>query len=251
MEIIIIILAIIVIASLVFKMYQAKKSYSDPTIPSSMTGKNLLDFENKIARKFNSILKTINSKNIDEVKTELLECLDEYKVHKMNHFIESEILIERALKEVRESRYDNVKTLNRLSKEIHDLKCKSDLTQEEMELGAQYTYNYDSINKCTEQLSTTEKALEDKKVKLNAKVKLFKSKYDLKRSKITLMIVNSISINDVTSDDLKLNDLISEFDDKAMEAKVKEDVISQINGIDNHTSEFDMSEYLQKFKDFN
>ena len=91
MILLVIVLAIIVIAIFVVKYFDSPEL--EKTVKLS---------EDKIVNKFNNLLKKISPRNIETVKKELLDTLDQYKAVKKAQFVEARSLITSSISAVEE-----------------------------------------------------------------------------------------------------------------------------------------------------
>lgn len=213
--------------------------------------------ENDLVKKFNKIVKNLTDRNLMTVKTELLDILEEYREIKCNEFIESKVLLENSINSLesqltvlKERECELLNSISIIKNEIDNNTCSSD----SLDFGSRFMYEL-------EKLQETKKSLEDSIINIKQKisiidnnVNLFNHKYVLKKSEITLMIANAISINNVSDVDLKLNDLVLEFKEKAREGEIKKDITEKVyNGtssLNKRDEGFDKDTYIEKLKSF-
>lgn len=212
--------------------------------------------ESELVKKFNSLVKTLTERNLEDVKSELLDILDKYREVKCNSFIESKTILVNS----KESILQQVEILSQeesnLLSSIYTIKeCMQNgqSTESDINAGARFLYE---VEKLREAKNSLKKAVEDLNEKINSidnNINLFNHRYLLKKSEITLMIANAISVQNVSGIDLKLNDLVTEFKTKVRENEIKKEVTGKIYNVStSQTTEkdFNKDEYIEKLKSF-
>lgn len=214
--------------------------------------------ENELIKKFNGLadsLGTSKKRDLDSIANELTAVLKEYKCRKVEQFIESEQLLLKNKNHLMEE----IKKLDDqiLSIKKEALNLKSDhMTEDDIEAGALYMAQIAETEKLKEQLQKTFDDNDARYKTVEKQVKNFNIKYTLKETSIANMIVMAKTTKNISTVDLKLNDLISEFKDKVQDAEVEYHVRSQINGTteeDTETSpdfEVNKDKYMEEFKNF-
>lgn len=217
--------------------------------------KNLKDLD--LVKKFNKTLKKLTERNIDTVKEELLDILNEYRNRKCQSFIESKKLLEDSSCMVRSQIVEIDTQIYNLKRNIKTIKSnieKGLATEEEQKSGTIYLMEYEKTVKMRESLEKSELILKEKLSALDYSIETFNHKYSLKKSEITVMIANATAVKNVNGIDIKLNDLVSEFESKVREEEIKQEVTGKIFG--NKEKEIDLNlsgnyeMYLEKLKTF-
>lgn len=228
------------------------------TISSSKTTSIKKLKENDLVKKFNKTLKKLTERNIDTVKEELLDILNEYRNRKCDSFIESKKLLNDSLSMVRSQILEidiQISNLKRKIKTIKDNIDKGLASEEEQKSGTLYLMEYEKLKHLRDSLVKSESILEDKLNTLDHNIDTFNHRYSIKKSEITVMIANAAAVRSVSGVDIKLNDLVSEFESKVREEEIKQEVKEKIFGSNIEKEiDFDISsnyeEYLEKLKTF-
>ena len=93
--------------------------------------------------------------------------------------------------------------------------------------------------------------LEEKDAHLEREIESFNAKYAMKKAEVSMMIAEAISIKNVSKIDLRLNDLVTEFKNKAEEQENANYVKSKVYNLENEASEpVDIEAYKEKFLNF-
>lgn len=214
--------------------------------------------ENDLVKKFNKTLKKLTERNIDAVKEELLDILDEYRNRKCDSFIESKKLLNDSLSMVRSQILEIDIQISNLRKNIKIIKINIDkglASEEEQKSGAIYFMEYEKLKQLRDSLVNSELILKNKLNTLDHNIDTFNHRYSIKKSEITVMIANAAAVRNVSGVDIKLNDLVSEFESKVREEEIKQEVKEKIFGSNTEKEiDFDISsnyeEYLEKLKTF-
>ena len=198
--------------------------------------------ENELVKKFNKTVKRLTERNIEDVKADLYKILDKYKFVKCEQFIENRTQIQSARKQVEEQMWETTNSRSNVKNQIH--KLKSETNKDNTNLGAQLVYQYDK-------LKSTKDALERKECEFDRELDLFNSKFALKKAEVSMMIANAVTLKNISSIDIRLEDLVSEFKQKVDEQENADYVRGKLYGTTETTqSEFDIEAYKQKFADF-
>ena len=214
--------------------------------------------ENDLVKKFNGLADTLGSskkRDLDSIANELVAVLKEYKCRKVEQFVESEQLLLKNKNHLMEEMKKLDEQILNIKKEALNLKSDH-MTEDDIEAGALYMAQIDETNKLKEQLQKTYDDNDSRYKAVEKQVKNFNIKYTLKETSIANMIVMAKTTKNISTVDLKLNDLISEFKDKVQDAEVEYHVKSQINGLkddDVETSpdfEVNKDKYMEEFKNF-
>lgn len=215
--------------------------------------------ENDLVKKFNSLVSTITTsknRNIDTIANELKEVLKEYKCRKVEQFVETEQLLAKNKNHIKE---EIAKLDEQITKLQHDAKMIADgkdhLTEDDLETGALIMSQISETKNLKEQLQKTYDENDQRFNEVDKKVKQFNVRYTLKESSISNMIVMAKTHKSISTVDLKLNDLISEFKDKVQDAEIEYNVKSEINGTkeEEETSvdfKVNKDKYVEDFKNF-
>ena len=202
--------------------------------------------ENTIIRKFNHLLKTIGRDNFSAVKEKLLNTLDEYSVVKKQQFAENLTYLKEALAAVKEQ--SDAMSRN-VEIKINSLRaCKNSIAEEE---GARLVYELENYQLMVGRLKKAQDNLENKKAALNSKIVQFEGSLALRRAQIVSMIAESISIDNHSFIDLRLDSLEQEFKHEVTKIESMQEVNALTNG-KNSTEEhlFDLEKYKKLFKEF-
>ena len=214
--------------------------------------------ESDLISKFNKVVKKITNRNLDTVKDELLEILEEYKRVKCADFIESKTLLTKSKTSLTSQILEIGKQKRNLNQSILDIKDKiqaGTVTKEEEEVGIIYVSDYEALVDIENKLNQSLEIIEEKLRSIETSIKLFNHKYSMKVSEITLMIASAVSIKNVSGIDIKLNDLVTEFKTKVQEKEIEVDVKEKIYGKtiglgDKDIKEIDKSSCLEKLKNW-
>ncbi len=214
--------------------------------------------ENDLVKKFNKTLKKLTERNIDTVKEELLDILDEYRNRKCDSFIESKKILNDSFSMVRSQILEidiQISNLKRKIKTIKDNINEGLASEEEQKSGAIYFMEYEKLKQLRDSLVNSESILKNKLNTLDHNIDTFNHRYSIKKSEITVMIANAAAVRNVSGVDIKLNDLVSEFESKVREEEIKQEVKEKIFGSNTEKEiDFDISsnyvEYLEKLKTF-
>ena len=148
--------------------------------------------------------------------------------------------------------------ISNLRKNIKIIKINIDkglASEEEQKSGAIYFMEYEKLKQLRDSLVKSESILENKLNTLDHNIDTFNHRYSIKKSEITVMIANAAAVRNVSGVDIKLNDLVSEFESKVREEEIKQEVKGKIFGSNTEKEiDFDISsnyeEYLEKLKTF-
>lgn len=205
--------------------------------------------ENELVKKFNKTVKRLTERNIEDVKADLYKILDKYKFVKCEQFIENRTQIQSARKQVEEQMRETTNSRANVKNQIH--KLKSETNKDNTNLGAQLVYQYDMLGDIYNKLKSTKDALERKECEFDRELDLFNSKFALKKAEVSMMIANAVTLKNISTIDIRLEDLVSEFKQKVDEQENADYVRGKLYGAAEATqSEFDIEAYKQKFADF-
>lgn len=205
--------------------------------------------ESKIIKKFNRLVRSINERNINTVKDELLDVIEEYKAVKVNQFIDSKNQISSSMRIIDEEIENSKTSRNNVKKQITKLKSESN---PDVAVGASLVYQYERVGEMINRMNEIKKNLDEKEAHLDREIESFNAKYAMKKAEISMMIAEAISIKNVSNIDLRLNDLVTEFKTKAEEQENANYVKSKVYNIENDGSEpIDVDAYKDKFLAFN
>lgn len=209
--------------------------------------------ESDLVKKFNRAVKKLTSRNLDTVKEELLEILEEYRHVKCESFIESKTLLSNSLDSlnVQMSRIKEQDSI--FVNKIKEIKSKKNLTPEDEKIGAMYVSELEKLRAVYLNIEKSKAKVEDNIRIVNSSINMFNHKYELKKSEIIVMIANAATVKNVTSIDIKLSDLVTEFNTKVRESEIRTEVTDKIYnvGTDKETPHnYNEAEYVEKFKNF-
>ena len=205
--------------------------------------------ENELVKKFNKTVRKLTERNIEDVKSDLYKILDKYKFVKCEQFIENRTQIQSARKQVMEQMRETSNSRTNVKNQI--VKLKSETNKDNSNLGAQLVYQYDMLGEIYEKLKVTSEALERKECEFDRELDLFNSKFALKKAEVSMMIANAVTLKNISTIDIRLEDLVSEFQQKVEEQENTDYVRGKLYGTAETThSEFDIEAYKQKFETF-
>ena len=228
----------IVIAACAILAYRIATSTSDKISLS----------ESKIVKKFNRLVRSINERNINTVKDDLLDVIEEYKAVKVNQFIDSKNQISSSLRIISEEIENSQASRSNIKKQISKLKSEE---TPDVSLGASLVYQYEHIGDMISRMSDIKKNLQEKDSQLDREIETFNVKYAMKKAEISMMIAEAISIKNISKIDLRLSDLVTEFKTKVEEQENENYVKSKVYNIENDNTEpIDIDVYKNKFFEF-
>ena len=231
-----IIIALIIVGFIVFKSY----CDSDQLINVERIK------ESSIVKKFNRLLKHMTSNNIDVIKEKLLDTLEQYRTIKCAQFAENRTQLQEAIKTVTEQ--IGIITGAIACKRSDIIVRKDKLSNDE---GARLVYDLELHKDILNKLSASKQNLEDKLSLINSKIAQFGSNLALRKAKIIAMIADTISINDNSAIDLRLDSLEKEFNHEALLNENKKYVSDNVENKESDTSiVFDREKYIELFKEF-
>lgn len=209
--------------------------------------------ESDLVKKFNRAVKKLTSRNLDSVKEELLEILEEYRHVKCESFIESKTLLNNSLDslKVQMSRIKDQDSI--FVSKIKEIKSKKNLTSEDEKIGAMYVSELEKLRAVYSNIEKSKAKVEDNIRIVNSSINMFNHKYELKKSEIVVMIANAATVKNVTSIDIKLSDLVTEFNTKVRESEIRTEVtdkIYNVNADKEMPHNYNEVEYIEKFKNF-
>ena len=198
--------------------------------------------EDKLINKFNKLVNSITERNIDTVKQELLEVLDEYQALKTEHFQKTNAELSKAINRIEEQILSINTSINGFNRKALEIKAYNGDPKE----GAMFLYQVDRFTEVKNKLSDKMRDLTNKKSKLIETTSMFNSNIALKRAEISIMIADSTGIDSGSNIDLKLDKLVIEFKDKVAEQEAYKEINDTIHS-KNESIEFDQEAYIEKF----
>lgn len=223
------------------------------TVKSNFTNMS----ENDLVKTFNKLANSLSgspNRNIDNIASEMLAVLKEYKCKKIEQFIESTQMLTKNRQHIDEEivKLDNV--ISKLKADALNLN-KENMTDDDYELGAMYMAQIDDTINLKNDLIKTSEENKNQLDRIDKQIKSFNAKYAIKEGSITNMIIKAKTHKNFSSVDIKLNDLISEFNDKVTDIEVEQKVRAQIANTesDENTDKSPnfiahKEEYIAKFK---
>lgn len=207
--------------------------------------KTIMLDENKIVKKFNNLLKHISPRNIETVKKDLIDTLDEYKAVKKAQFIDARTLITSSIDSVKQelAKVDEKCTIKK--QQIIDSRGKVNEVE-----GAQMCYDWDLYRITHTNLTKSLETLNTRLTELDRKVIQFDSSLHFKRSQIIAMIADSIAIKDYSVIDLRLESLETEFKNEVNKAENARIVNEKMEHIEDKSPKFDFDYYKKMFNEF-
>lgn len=201
--------------------------------------------ENSIIKKFNRLLKTIGQDNFSTVKEKLLNTLDQYEVVKQQQFAENLTYLKEALIAVNEQSNAMNRTVANKREQLRA--CKSSITEEQ---GARFVYELENYQLMVDRLKNAQNNLENKMAALNSKVIQFEGSLALRRAQIVSMIAESISIDNHSIIDLRLDSLEKEFKHEVTKIESMQEINALTEGQNSDEHLFDLEKYKKLFKEF-
>lgn len=202
--------------------------------------------ENAIIKKFNRLLKTIGQDNFSTIKEKLLNTLDEYSIVKKQQFAENLTYLKEAITAVSEQTGAIAETIR--NKQYNIRASKSIVSEEE---GARLIYELEDYQTMLDRLKSAQNNLENKKAALNSKIVQFEGCLALRRAQIVSMIAESISIDNHSIIDLRLDSLEQEFKHEVTKIESMQEVnalTSRKDSTNEHV--FDLEKYKKLFREF-
>ena len=202
-----------------------------------------------IVRKFNRLLKAINGDNLSIIKEKLLETLEKYRAVKAAQYTEDRTNITEAIKSVEEQEDIIRRTIQNKTTTLRNRKSANTITEE---AGASAMYEIDIYNDTHAKLVTSLNNLRAKLNDLDARIVQCESNLALRRAKIVSLIADSISINDHSYIDLKLDSLEKAFQhevNKQDNAKFVDEKMGLTTSVPSTKLEFDLEEYKKRFNE--
>ena len=235
-----ILISVIVIAVVAILIYR--------TAISSNNSNEISLSESKIVKKFNRLVRSINERNINTVKDELLEVIEEYKAVKVNQFIDSKNQIASSKRIINEEIANSELSRANVKKQILKLK---NAANPDIASGASLVYQYERISDMINRMEEIKTSLEEKDAHLEQEIESFNAKYAMKKAEVSMMIAEAISVKNVSNIDLRLNDLVTEFKAKAEEQENANYVKNKVYHIEKDENEpIDIDIYKNKFLNF-
>lgn len=247
---VVVLLCVIVVGWSVFNRVKTNSGSSDTPL-SKLTENDLISRFNKLTE----FLVNPGSRTLDDIAKELVNVLKEYKCRKVEQFIESEQLLAKNRNHLDEQIAKLKGQINKLKADAKALK-KENMTEEDLENGALYMAQIAETEKVLTQIEKTREENEARFENVEKQVKNFNVKYTLKETAISNMIVQAKTTKNISTVDLKLNDLISEFKDKVQDNEIEYNVKAQINGTqdeeETNSPEFEANreKFIEDFKNF-
>lgn len=235
-----ILLSVIVIAAVAILAYRI--------VVSNHNSNEISLSESKIVKKFNRLVRSINDRNINTVKDDLLDVIEEYKAVKVSQFIDSKNQISSSKRIIDEEIANSEASRTNVKKQIVKLKNSDN---PDVANGASLVYQYERISGMLDRMQEIKAGLDEKDAHLEREIESFNAKYAMKKAEISMMIAEAISIKNVSNIDLRLNDLVTEFKTKAEEQENANYVKNKVYHIENDENEpVDIDAYKDKFLNF-
>lgn len=212
-----------------------------------VSSKKVLD-ETKIVEKFNKTLKGLTERNIDQVKEDLINLLKDYSEVKTAQFSFTLGQIRNTISDLDHqlatiiSQRRNAE--NQLSIYIMDHKNTTD--EQEIIRGASLLSTKKSFENLEERLKEAKDILKEKESSLINMIESFKSNLAIKKAEISMMIANNTGAFTGSAIDIKLDNLVQEFQTKAVEQQASADVHNILKGQNENTS--DAFSCVEEFK---
>ena len=249
---VVVLLCVVIVGWSVFSKIKSNSTSDDGDTPLSKLT------ENDLISRFNRLTEFLinpGKRTLDDISKELINVLKEYKCRKVEQFVESEQLLAKNRNHLDEQ---IIKLQNQISKLESDARAlkKEKMTDLDYENGALYMAQIAETKKVLDQIKKTREENEKRFENVEKQVKQFNVKYTLKETAISNMIIQAKTTKNISTVDLKLNDLISEFKDKVQDNEIEYNVKAQINGTaeeeEQNSPEFEVNKdkYIEEFKNF-
>ena len=208
-------------------------------IPSSLIyqSKKTLS-ESQIIKRFNSALKSLKERNLDSVKEELIECLDQYATVKEHQFAFT-------LAQIRKSATEIDKQISNMHSNLHKSQCtlneyqrlhKGETSESAVNGAAKLLYKHKTNEVIMDKLTKAKNDLTGRESDLNNMLMDFNSNLAVKKAEIAIMVADSTGIFTGSTIDLRLDNLVKEFQDKVIEGKASQDVHDKLKDEDNNSA---------------
>lgn len=201
--------------------------------------------ENSIIRKFNRLLNSIGNDNFSLIKEKLLTTLDQYGIVKKEQFAENLTYLKEAQAAVNEQLTAMSGTLK--NKQANLRAMKGNLPEEE---GARLVYELENYELMQQRLTNAQDNLRNKMAALNSKIVQFEGCLALRRAQIVSMIAESISIDNHSFVDLRLDSLEKEFKHEVTKIESMQEVNALTGGKTPDEHPFDLEKYKKLFREF-
>lgn len=197
--------------------------------------------ESGIITKFNRLVSKINKKNIDDIKFDLINLLDQYREIKVMEFSEAKHTLVKNLKNLEKQQVDLAALKSDVRNKLDNMiKTKSS----DSEIGAELLYNIDKIDIMMASAKDSYENCKKNLMKLDNQVDMFKVNYEIKKAEVnnllTKQIMNSCSDYKI---DLTIDNLKTEFEDMINEQEINSDITSKIYD----KNSINLSEYIEKY----
>lgn len=201
--------------------------------------------ENGIVKKFNKLLNNIKKDNFSIIKEKLLETLEEYKAVKKAQFVENRTYLTEALSAVTEQEVVMARAVNQ--KEVTIRMNRSKYSPEE---GAHQMYELEIHRDTLTRLTNAKADLSNKISVLDSRIVQFEGSLALRKAQIVSMIAESISINNHSFIDLRLDSLEQEFKHEVNKSENQKEVDKLMGDANPVKIDFDLEKYKKAFEDF-
>lgn len=220
-------------------------------IPSSVVNQTRKTLsESQIVKRFNNALKSLKDRNLDAVKEELIECLDQYATVKEHQFAFTLAQIRKSANEINKQISSMSNNLNSSRVALEDYKQwhRGDQSDSVINQAAKLLYKYKTNTLIMDKLTKAKVDLTSREAELNNMLMDFNSNLAVKKAEIAIMVADSTGIFTGSTIDLRLDNLVKEFQDKVIEGKATQDVHDKLKGEDNSSVNF--ASCIEEAKDF-
>lgn len=190
--------------------------------------------ESQIVKRFNNALKSLKERNLDAVKEELIECLDQYATVKEHQFAFTLAQIRKSTNEIDKqiSSMKNTLSLSKRALDEYKQYHKGDSNEAIINQAAKLLYKYKTNSLIMDKLTKAKGDLSNREAELNNMLMDFNSNLAVKKAEIAIMVADSTGIFTGSTIDLRLDNLVKEFQDKVIEGKAAQDVHDKLKGED-------------------
>lgn len=201
--------------------------------------------EKKIIDKFNKLVQSIGPRNMDIIKNELLNCLDEYRALKRQQFIDARTLLTASMDAIDNEIFKVKEALSK--KEGYLRNHKEELSDYD---GAKLCYERDLYSQMVKKLFDSKDKIVAQLAELDKRIISFDTQLQLKRTQVVTMINESFVIDNCSAIDLKLDSLEKEFKGEVNKLKQTQVVDEKMGNIKKEEElAFDVDHYTQIFKE--
>lgn len=207
----------------------------------------------RYSRRFKKLYESITERNLEEIKKELLQTLEDYAN------VKREIYTKNAL-EVKNSMIEMEKSISYLDKAINDVtglirqQKSQEQTDSNLKIGANLVLNLKELRTKRDEVSAKKEEMKEIIETIQLKNQLFHSNLSVKRAGILSLMAANLS-DDFCQIDVDLDDLTTEFVRKTEEQKIKQDIYKATSSTGSYVdtelrNPENMDELIEEFRNF-